>query len=82
MVEHNRWCMEKLLLGYRKPNEHEQQEINRKVPKEDNGEKVDVTEWYKKRFVHNNIVPNEQLTEEDIVHDKDIIMGLIEDVNR
>ena len=81
MVEHNRWCVEKLLLGYRKPHEHEQQEIDRKGQKEDNGKMVDVDRWYKNRFVHNNIVPNDQLTEEDIVHDKDIIMGIINDVD-
>lgn len=81
MVEHNRWCIEKLLLGYRKPYEHEQQEIDRKELKDDCGKMIDANRWYKKHFIHNSIVPNEQLTEEDIVHDKDIIMGIINNVD-
>ena len=54
-VEHNRWLMEKLLLGYRKPSESELQEILT-----DENKKAE----YRKRFVHKDIVPYSQLDKE------------------
>lgn len=53
-VEHNRWNMEKLLLGYRKPTPEEEEKCK------DNA----VRKEYKiKRFVHTDIRPYYQLDE-------------------
>lgn len=77
MVEHNRWCVEKLLLGFRKPNKEEQAEIDRGDIVVENGKEKDKARWYKDRFVHKDLVPNEQLTRESSKHDEDVINAII-----
>lgn len=77
MVEHNRWCMEKLLLGFRKPNHDEQAEINQGGEIIEGNEKMPVARWYKNRFVHCDLVPNELLKEEALMHDRDVIIGML-----
>lgn len=76
-VEHNRWCMEKLLLGYRKPRQEEQAEINRGGVIIEGNKKISVARWYKNRFVHSDLVPNEQLKKESLMHDRDVIIGML-----
>lgn len=53
-VEHNRWNVEKLLLGFRKPTTTELEIIRSSKDKE--------TEYKKKRFVHPDICPYAQLS--------------------
>lgn len=77
MVEHNRWCVEKLLLGFRKPYKEEQEIIDRGGVIKEDGKEVKVVRWYKNHFVHNNLVPNEQLEKEAIMHDKKVIVGML-----
>ena len=77
MVEHNRWCVEKLLLGYRKPHKEEQEAIDRGGVIKEGDQEIKVARWYKNHFVHNDLVPNEQLDSESIMHDRDIITGLL-----
>lgn len=77
MVEHNRWCMEKLLLGFRKPHREEQEIIDRGGVVKENGREIKIARWYKNRFVHNDLVPNEQLERESVMHDKDVIVGML-----
>lgn len=77
MVEHNRWCVEKLLLGFRKPHKEEQEIINRGGMIKDGDKEIKVARWYKNRYVHNDLVPNEQLEKESITHDRDVIIGML-----
>ena len=60
-VEHNRWNIEKLLFGYRKPNENEQQLIDA----DSNVRK----EYKNKYFIHTDIRPYSQLSEESKNYD-------------
>lgn len=77
MVEHNRWCMEKLLLGFRKPHKEEQEIIDRGGMVKDGDREIKVARWYKNRYVHSDLVPNEQLEKESITHDRDVIIGML-----
>lgn len=77
MVEHNRWCLEKLLLGYRKPNKEEQEKIDCGGIIMENGKEKGIAQWYKDRFVHNDLVPCEQMTKEALLHSKDVIIGIL-----
>jgi hypothetical protein len=52
VVEHNRWVIEKLLMGYRAPTKHEK-EIIRKDKTQKN--------YYKKRFIHFDICAYDDL---------------------
>lgn len=62
-VEHNRWNMEKLLLGYRKPTPHETEQCMDK----------DVRKKYKnERFIHTDIRPYNELNEDTKVYDRGI----------
>lgn len=54
-VEHNRWNVEKLLLGYRKPTNQELEIIRSSPDKK--------SEYKKKRFVHPDICPYEELSD-------------------
>ena len=78
MVEHNRWCLEKLLLGFRKPHAEEQEVINLGDMIEEGGKKIKISRWYKNRFIHCDLVPNEQLNMASITHDRDVIIGMLE----
>ena len=77
MVEHNRWCLEKLLLGFRKPHKEEQIVIDRGGVIVDSGKEINVARWYKNHFIHNDLVPNEQLDKEALMHDRDVIIGML-----
>lgn len=77
MVEHNRWCMEKLLLGFRKPTHEEQAEIDRGGEVMEAGKRVSVKDWYKSHFIHSDLVPNEQLKKESLMHDRAVIIGML-----
>lgn len=77
MVEHNRWCIEKLLLGFRKPNREEQAEIDQGGEIVEGNKTISVNRWYKNRFIHSDLVPNEQLKEESLMHDRDVILGML-----
>lgn len=78
MVEHNRWCMEKLLLGFRKPHKDEQVLIDRGGTVRDGDKEIKVARWYKNHYVHTDLVPNEQLEKEAITHDRDVIIGMLD----
>lgn len=67
-VEHARWNIEKLLLGYRQASV-EEMELIRKGGKP-------VRNEYKKRFVHTLIVPFSQLSEAELAYDKNIIRSI------
>lgn len=54
-VEHNRWNVEKLLMGYRKPYQHE----DKYIP--GNAEFKSELKMNKNRFIHHDIRPFEQL---------------------
>lgn len=56
-VEHNRWNVEKLLMGFRKPHKDED-----KYEHDDKGMKA-ALEQNKKRFIHHDIRPYKQLDE-------------------
>ena len=43
----------------------------------DGGKEVKAARWYKNHYIHNDIVPNEQLEKESIMHDRDVIMGML-----
>ena len=66
-VEHNRWNMEKLLLGYRKPTPEEEEKCK------DNAVRK---EYKTKRFVHTDIRPYYQLDEGTKEYDRCISEGL------
>ena len=67
-VEHNRWNMEKLLLGYRKPTAEEEAIINSSKEKK--------KEYKEKRFVHPDIRPYDELSEGSKNYDKCITAGI------
>ncbi|MBR3014925.1 MAG: hypothetical protein IKH69_07895, partial [Bacteroidaceae bacterium] len=54
MVEHNRWCMEKLLLGFRKPDN----ETEKRMEKDS-----DFKKHCRQLFIHQDIRPYEELSE-------------------
>ncbi len=60
-IEHNRWDAEKLMMGYRPTDPHEQKAWNE-------GKKKDL----KKLFIHDNIRPFDELSKDD--QDKDILL--------
>lgn len=59
-VEHNRWNMEKLLLGYRKPTLEEEEKCKDKSVRK---------EYKTKLFIHTDIRPYHQLDEETKEYD-------------
>lgn len=66
-VEHNRWNMEKLLLGYRKPTPEEEQLCS----------DASVRREYKvKRFIHTDIRPYDELDDEAKSYDRCIAESL------
>lgn len=65
-VEHNRWNMEKLLIGYRALTERERQEWTQEQKKE----------FKKSRFIHHDICPYDDLRSKDQQNDKNIIEAL------
>ena len=54
-VEHNRWNVEKLLMGYRKPRYNEDKYVEENKPFETELSRN------KKRFIHHDIRPYDQL---------------------
>lgn len=67
-VEHNRWNMEKLLIGYRALHEDEWKDL-------ENG-KVTKGKLKNEHFVHHCLVPYDKLSKDDMVLDKNIIETL------
>lgn len=65
-VEHNRWNMEKLLIGYRALKEDERREWSDDIMKE----------VKKTRFIHHDICPYDDLNLTDQQNDKNIIEAL------
>ena len=61
-VEHNRWNVEKLLLGYRKPDQQEAREMSRNE--------------LKLRFIHPDIVPYDELSTASKDYDRAIAAGI------
>ena len=64
-IEHNRWNMEKLLLGFRKPHTEEQEEINecRKAIADKDKKNKGICKYaiYKTRHIHDYIRPFDDL---------------------
>ncbi len=72
-VEHNRWMTEKLLMGFRKPTPEEQRSIKEDESKNMKGNeptKRDVFRQLKKRYVHGDICPYDDLYESEKDYDK------------
>lgn len=67
-VEHNRWNIEKLLLGFRKPTADEETLIN--------GSEEVAKQFKKKRFVHPDIRPYDELKESSKEYDRCITAGI------
>jgi hypothetical protein len=67
-VEHNRWNIEKLLLGFRKPTPEEQKVI-------DNND-TQRKEYKNKYFVHTDIRPYDELSEGSRNYDRCITAGI------
>ena len=65
---HNRWNMEKLLLGFRKPTAEEEELIY--------GSKEMGDIFKKKRFVHPDIRPYDELKESSKAYDRCITAGI------
>ena len=80
-IEHNRWNVEELLLGYRPVKQSEDEDIDK-----DKNKKAE----YKTRFIHYDIRPFEGLKEDSTnrkadVYDKVIVNSLpliISDINK
>lgn len=67
LMEHARWNMEKLLIGFRAPNPEELEEImNNK----------DQNTWYKKRFVHSCIEEYKKIDEDAKKYDLNVVSAL------
>lgn len=60
-VEHNRWNIEKLLLGYRKPTLEEEKLCNDKAVRK---------EYKERRFIHTDIRPYDELSEGTKAYDR------------
>jgi hypothetical protein len=60
-VEHNRWNVEKLLMGYRKPQDHEDKYALTRQDEEVQKQKELVYNNKKYQFVHSDIRPYDQL---------------------
>lgn len=67
-VEHNRWNVEKLLIGYRKPTPKEEQDISRKE--------------LKNNYIHPDIRPYNELSDGSKDYDRAITKGLPLLINR
>ena len=72
-VEHYRWTTEKLLLGFRKPNAEEQRAIEEDDARHMNGNEPSerhIFDELKKRYIHGDICPYEDLYESEKDYDK------------
>ena len=67
-VEHNRWNVEKLLLGFRKPTADEMEIIASSKAKKD--------EFKNERFVHPDICSYEELPKSSKDYDRCIVKGI------
>lgn len=56
-VEHNRWCVEKLMMGYKAASDEERRRALEAIARGDKAPKQEL----KRRFVHPDIVPFDQL---------------------
>jgi hypothetical protein len=63
-IEHNRWNIEKLLLGYRACTDAERKEIEDSRASESSAEKHDKS-YFRKRYVHADIKPFDTLNKDD-----------------
>ena len=57
IIEHNRWCMEKLLMGFRKPRREEQAEIDQCRNTTADTAKESAVSQYKRQHIHDYIRP-------------------------
>ena len=67
-VEHNRWIAEKLMIGYRSPSQEELATMDRKT--------------LKNNFIHPDICPYHQLTDQDRQKDRHLLESLVEVINQ
>ncbi len=88
-IEHNRWNMEKLLLGFRKPHAEEQSEIDecRKTVSDKDKEKKAVCKYliYKKRHIHDYLRSFDDLANivwKDLDREKDDVRKIDYDMLR
>lgn len=82
-VEHNRWLMEQLLMGYRPMHKEEQDKLKTLLAEEDYDEFDDTKNYYKERLVHLDICSNDVLIlidPESVGRDKALIAPLPEEL--
>ncbi len=84
-IEHNRWNMEKLLMGFRKPNVSEQAEIDES--RKEYSDNVDQSRhrYYKKKHIHSYICAFDDLANiswKDMDKDKDDVRKIDYDMLR
>lgn len=87
-VEHNRWCVERLLQNYRPPTDKEREEIEKNIQefilaKKTGGEKPeqDLKNIYKKKKIHYDLCSYRELREDKTgqnvrVYDYDLTAGI------
>ena len=84
-LEHNRWNMEKLLMGFRKPNTDEQKEIDESRKTYSDNDKQSKQYYYKQRHVHSYLCSFDDLADitwKDMDKDKDDIRKIDYDMLR
>ena len=62
-IEHNRWNMEKLLLGFRKPHPDEQAEIDNSRREYADSDKLSKHDQYKRRHIHSYLCSFDDLAD-------------------
>ena len=62
-IEHNRWNMEKLLMGYRKPHPDEQTEIDESRKQHADNDKQGKHAQYKRKYIHSYLCPFDDLAD-------------------
>ena len=75
-MEHARWNMEKLLVGYKALTGNERKRINDGLKKKDMKVEIENDEKKKQKFEHKDITPYDALPESSRVYDKAIVRNL------
>lgn len=80
-IEHARWNMEKLLVGFRALTGNERKRINDGLKKKDINVESENNEKKKQKFEHKDITPYDALPDSSKAYDKAIVRNLADVIN-
>ena len=81
-MEHARWNMEKLLVGFRPLVQDERRRINEGLDREDEEVKIENKRLKSQEFKHKDIAPYDELRDESRAFDKAIVRNLADVISK